>query len=520
MSIIAGDLTEVEEEQFLSIDEMIPYVGEFKRYQWRLGAMFCAAILPVAPQVLLMYFAALNPTWRCVENSTLCIYNGTLPSSNHSRCSLARSEWEFTQPKEYSIVTYFDIYCDKSWLIDLSSSIIFAGSGCGSLLVGWAADNYGRKNIIYFSTAMIIISGFLASFMPNVYLVISFRFIIGFFLCGTYQSSVLLSEIVANDYRPLAGTLIWCFFPVSYCLMGIKAYFIRSWKTLFIVCSAPYALVIGFYFFTPESPRWLRLNGKMEELTKTFLKIARFNNKIIPCHLSISPAPNLLQKKSSNPLSLLRRGKIALLTINLGYAGFVNALLYYGFSLIASDFGGSLYLNFILLSLTEIPAGFACIILCDRVGRKKTTIFGVFIAGIACVCLVFLNINNRSGKIIFGMVGKFFITLSFNSLAIWVIELYPTSLRSQAYCFNNVMCTIGSASAPWMVTRLSTLHPTSPYICMGITAFLCSISMLFIKETKSLPTLECDDDSYRRDSNSEFFPFLLDTSLSAIETST
>ena len=135
-------------QTFVSIDDMIGYAGGFKIFQWILCLMFSAIMLPVAYPSIIMLFTAQNPPWRCVENSTLCTSNGTFLPTNYTRCSLPRTEWEFAKSKEYSIVTYFDIYCENEWLIELSTSIDFVGTIFGAIPGGWVADNYGRKFLI------------------------------------------------------------------------------------------------------------------------------------------------------------------------------------------------------------------------------------------------------------------------------------------------------------------------------------------------------------------------------------
>ena len=45
---------------------------------------------------------------------------------------------------------------------------------------------------------------------------------------------------------------------------------------------------------------------------------------------------------------------------------FVNGMVYYGLSLSSAEFGGSIYLNFVLTSLVEIPANILVIDNCNR----------------------------------------------------------------------------------------------------------------------------------------------------------
>merc|ERR1712226_121857 len=105
--------------------------------------MFCTVMFPTTYQILITVFTTLDPDWQCVANSSLCIENGTFSPLNPLRCTLPRSEWEYTQSKDYSMVTSFDIYCDNSWLIQLSSSMMFLGWHWRN--VGWLDGRQLRK---------------------------------------------------------------------------------------------------------------------------------------------------------------------------------------------------------------------------------------------------------------------------------------------------------------------------------------------------------------------------------------
>ena len=107
----AIEMTSAAEEEIIkinAIDEVLPYVGEFGKYQIILVFMLALMVLTAGFPVLIMYFAGQNPPWQCVYNSTVCNLNGTFKSGdknyNH-RCSIPRAEWQFTKPKDYSIVT-------------------------------------------------------------------------------------------------------------------------------------------------------------------------------------------------------------------------------------------------------------------------------------------------------------------------------------------------------------------------------------------------------------------------------
>ncbi len=98
-----------EENAPLTMDEILPLIGEFSKYQILLQIFFCVAIVPGSMAKLLAYFVQHDPGWQCVSNSTVCTLNGTITSSNQQykdRCSMPRSEWQFAvSDKEYSVVT-------------------------------------------------------------------------------------------------------------------------------------------------------------------------------------------------------------------------------------------------------------------------------------------------------------------------------------------------------------------------------------------------------------------------------
>lgn len=94
---------------------------------------------------------------------------------------------------------------------------------------------------------MVIVIGFVGVFSPNFWLFLTTRIIVGFFTPGTgVLMFVMASEFVGDKYRPLSGIILWAAFTLALVLLGVKAYFIRQWKTLFIVCTAPYIFVLSF----------------------------------------------------------------------------------------------------------------------------------------------------------------------------------------------------------------------------------------------------------------------------------
>ena len=107
---------------------------------------------------------------------------------------------------------------------------------------------FGRLKTLFISLAFHIFVGFLSAFSPNYWVFLATRFITGFFKPGIgVVMFTLASEYVGGKYRPMSGMILWLAFAISLAVLGVKAYFIRKWKILFIACTIPYAFVLGFY---------------------------------------------------------------------------------------------------------------------------------------------------------------------------------------------------------------------------------------------------------------------------------
>lgn len=422
----------------INVDEMLEIVGPYGKFQKVVNFLFCVMTVPPIFQIMLMFFAADEPPWKCAANSTKCRLNETYEASDRRKCDFERKDWVYTKPRDYSIVTHFDIDCDNEYMIQLLTSVFFLGWLMGAFVLGFCADNYGRKMTLIISETTVLIVGFVSIFMPNLALIIVCRFIIGFFIPGTFaQMFILITEIVDGKNRPFAGIMIFASGLTSLSLLGVKAYFIRDWRYLTIACTAPYVFVVLFYKFTPESVRYLRVKGQMEELGITFKRIARWNKKTIPSDVTVAPLPASNKTHKSNPLHLFKSSSLALKTTIQTFAFFTNGIVYYGLYLAAADFSGDKYRDYIIISITEVPIAIIGIWFCDRFGRKSTSVLPMLVAAGACVALGYIPKDGWKVilRIVVGMLGKCLVGSNSNTMMTWSMEIYPTVLRGEAMGF-------------------------------------------------------------------------------------
>ncbi|XP_002155168.1 organic cation transporter-like protein isoform X1 [Hydra vulgaris] len=484
-----------------NIDETLPFIGEIGIYQIIVIGIFCLITIPNTFQSLIIYFVAANPAWKCVENSTFCTLTGIFKSGDKNytmRCNMPRSEWKFVEDYEYSIVTQFGLFCENESLIFVSNSLLFAGSGVGSLICGWLADKYGRKRMMIPCNIIVISVAFVSAFSPTYWLFACSRFVVGFFgSINIAMMFILSSELVGLRYRPAAGIILWFFFTLALVMLGLVAMKVRKWKMLMIFSTAPYFLVIPLLFFVPESLRWMHLNKKLEQLHRDIQRIGKMNGKGT---LLIELLPLNEKKISVKPWMLFNTKKMAFTTFSISFAWFINGLVYYGLSFAADNLSNHFYRNFILSSLVELPAALIGILGATYVGRKSTVVYPMLLAGLFCALVTVIDeketrqsfINTR---VAIGLFGKFFVALSYDTIYTWTVELFPTQIRTEALGYVMIASRIGGMFSSWISKWLRVIHWRVPFVMMGALTIVSAFLMHWLPETKEKATLEKIEDN-------------------------
>ena len=248
-------------------------------------------------------------------------------------------------------------------------------------------------------------------------------------------------------------------------------------------------MYLSFFFYpiVPESVRWLQLRGKTKKLNTIFMKIAKRNKKILP-EKTVIVTTKTTKIQKANPLYLFKTRKVAVTSLVQGYSWMFTNMVYYGLSLGADDLGGNLYLNYILVSIMEFPALVAAIYLCDKVGRKKTVLSSVIIASISCAIVSFIPINHEAKytRTALAMLGKFFVSVTYNGIYTWSVELLPTEIRSVGMGFFQITGRIGSGASPFIVKGLKTVYEPAPFITMGSLGLIGFLLQFVLPETKGV----------------------------------
>ena len=136
-------------------------------------------------------------------------------------------------------IIQWNLTCSRSHLSNLSQSAFFLGSLLGAWIWGSAADRFGRRKIFFLTTALMSIFGMLTALSFSYYSFIFFRLCTATSGAGALLSLYVLGiELVGKSGRNFAGMAGMVIFALSYPVLAIMAYFIRSWRWLTLLISA------------------------------------------------------------------------------------------------------------------------------------------------------------------------------------------------------------------------------------------------------------------------------------------
>ncbi|XP_057313742.1 solute carrier family 22 member 15-like [Hydractinia symbiolongicarpus] len=504
--VTADEVNVGVEKKQIDIDEFLKHGGECGRYQVMVQGFIMFAMLPMVYPIMIFYYIGYDPPWRCLYNNNNITrsvdFNKTcsdssmvFPHDDGSRCNLDRSEWTFDYHKT-TLVTEFDLVCDKNWLDALTGSIVFVGWGIGIIISGFLSDHYGRKRILYPCLFMALLLLLLHAVVKAIWQLLVIRFLMGiFYSAPALNGYVLVVELIGPNKRVMAATINASLWQVGALVMTLKANYIDSWRLLVVLCSIPYLIGIFTIFCVPESVRWLNLKGRTKEAEAILRKAAKYNKKILPA-VSLKPAESEEKHgRKASYIDLFKRWKLAKSVLAQSFIWFQCGMTYYGLSWAFADLGGDMYSNFILSFLVELPGVFLIWLLMQKIGRKKTCILmcsGTALAcfGVACVPKVE---KLKAIRLIFGLTGKFMIHNVFAILYMWSSEIYPTVLRTQGMGINIVTSRIGAATSPF-IKVLDQFHVAAPFALMVVCAVIATLLALTLPETLGKPTRETLDD--------------------------
>ncbi|XP_054863188.1 solute carrier family 22 member 13-like [Amphiprion ocellaris] len=392
--------------------------------------------------------------------------------------------WDYEAgPGVSTLVTEFDVVCDKNGLIAVSQSISMAGILIGALVYGMISDRFGRRFAILLAISFLLVFGVATAFSPNIYVYMVFKFFcVTSSVSMTMNVSVLALEWADPSKAALCTMVILCFSGIGQMSLSGIAYLIHNWRILQLVLFSPLVILLGaHYWFLPESARWLLTHGKKKKAQKELQRAARINRMKLPEDL-LDQINMECTSERRNMFDIFKIPYLRKYTLIMGFIWFAASLLFYGLSLNIGSFGLNIYLTQFIFALVEIPANVCGLFLIQHFGRRLCEACFLIFGGTACLVVLAVPKDLPVVVTAIAVLGKFAATASFSTAYVYAAELYPTVLRQNGVGLNSMCARVAGILAP-LIRLLEVYHYTIPMLIYGIIPIAAGSFCLLLPET-------------------------------------
>ncbi|XP_063075170.1 solute carrier family 22 member 13 [Engraulis encrasicolus] len=382
-----------------------------------------------------------------------------------------------------SIVSDFDLVCDKANLVGVAQTVFMAGILVGSLLFGPFAEPIGRQKATQIPVVVMAIFTMVTGLSPNFYFYMVSQFVVGVSYGGFRVNCIVLAtEWIGKTKRAYASCLTQILGGVGQCIQACIVYFVRDWRICQYIMGSPMVIVAIYIWFIPESARWLLDRGKTDQAQQLILKAAAINKRTVP--------DKLLQKLTEEK-KVERGGIRALLasavlrkyffSIVVGWCA-LN-LAYYCLSLNVGKYGLNIFFTQFIFGITEVPAHILCIFLLEAAGRKASLISTLLLGGFICLLTLAIPEDGAIALTALATVGRFFMNWAGTVCNVYVQELFPTSIRQTATGLGATATRVAGMLSP-VVNMLEVFHWTLPTLVFSSLALTGGALAFLLPETR------------------------------------
>lgn len=418
---------------------------------------------------------------------------------------------------------------EQGWAV---SSALY---GClfGAASAGFINSKFSRKNALIFSAILFAISAWGSGIPESLTELVIYRIIGGIGVgIASMTSPIYIAEIAPPADRGRLVSYYQLAVVIGFFVVFLSTYFIgggntvgltpedvkqihdynvgQGWRVMFQSELIPAGMFLILLLFVPRSPRWLIMNGKMEDAKNVLLKIT--GSEIEASKEFADIKLSMVERSAQAKVSVFQKKYMAMLIIGTALSILqqitgINAILYYGAEIFSKALGygpEDALKQQILLATVNMLATFIAIYFVDRVGRKPLLIWGTsgMFIGLSILSITvyfnYLGVLSLIGILTF--IGSF--AFSMGPIT-WVLlsEIFPNVVRSQAmsiavaaqWLFNAI---VANSFPLLMGSELnhSVFNGILPYF---IFAFFCMVTIIFawkwIPETKGRSLEEMEE---------------------------
>ncbi|XP_055487026.1 solute carrier family 22 member 6-A-like isoform X1 [Leucoraja erinacea] len=421
--------------------------------------------------------------------------NGTRGNGSGAETQPCTDGWEYDRSQfSNTIVTEWDLVCERHALRHLVQSLYMAGVLTGSVVFGRLSDRYGRRTLLLWSHFQLAVSGTCGAFSTSFPLFCFWRFLSGMALPGiTLNTLCLCLEWISTKIRMPVITFCSYTYTAGQLLLPGVAYLIRDYRWLQLAITLPSFLCFLYSWWFPESARWLVMMNKPEEALKHLKRVANLNGRgqqgeevtvaMVECNMQ---AELRSSKESFGVLDLFKTPVLRRTTFCSALVWFSTSFCYYGLAIDLQGFGVDAYLIQLIFGAVDIPAKLVGFCTMNYIGRRFSQASSLGMAGVIILINIFIPQELRALRTGFAAFGKGCLAASFACCFLHAGELYPTVIRQTGVGLVNTIARVGAIVAP-LVRLAADQLPFLPMAIYGAMALIAGASACWLPETLNRP---------------------------------
>ncbi|MEN3930823.1 MFS transporter [Microvirga sp. W0021] len=348
----------------------------------------------------------------------------------------------------------------------LLATATMIGVGLSSVVIGWCADNYGRRKTLFWSLFLFGILTAAIYFATTWWEILVLRFLAGLGLGGVWSIIVsYIAETWPAHQRGRAASFVLSSFPVGAGLASYLAVLIIpnfGWHALFLTGAGSILAAFYFLIFVPESEVWQKQKSTQKEGEKV----------------------SIGEIFSS---SLRKKTIFGTLAASCGLIGYWGGSTWLPMFLIKERGlpDETAFLFFVILNVGMFVGYNVFGYIADKIGRHKALIISFF--GTAITLPIYISMTGETSLLIMGPVYAFF-TAFVGLMGSYFPDLFPTRVRTigAGFCFN-----VGrglSAFAPFFMGVIATQYSFATGLMICSAFFGIAAIVMF-----ALPNIDADN---------------------------
>ena len=423
----------------------------------------------------------------------------------HVRAVLVSGMGFFTDAYDLFVIGIAATLIKQEWHLDsgrlaLLNATMLGAACIGAFVMGRAADLVGRKRVYWLVAAVMVVGALGSALAPSFWVLIFFRFVLGFGVGGDYPVSAVLMSEYAN--RKDRGKLVGMVFStqalglivgplIALALLGAGAGNDIAWRIMLAIGAVPAAAVVYLRRKMPESPRYqAQVQGRHE---KAVADLHQFSDGTVLA----DPTPAIRHQMGLRAFLTNRRWLVML----VGTAGcwFLLDYAYYGntistpqiIALISphSSTMTTIAIQLGIFVVFAVPGYALAISRLDRIGHRKLQLIGFAMMGLCFAALSLvpgLTTAVAPFLLVYGL--SYFFTEFGPNMTTFVMpsEVFPVTMRATGH---GISAGIGKLGAFIGVFLFPVLQ--SSFGLRGTLLLTAGMSVLGLALTLVLPEPAC-----------------------------